>query len=635
MRVRRVVDNLKTVHAREPQLIKLPIALPSIPILAPILAPIIGGSNQKQDTTPGTTAVANTSPPAQPTSPPAQPTSPPAQPTPPPAQPAPPPAQPTPPIAQSTPPVAQPTTPIAQPTPPVAQPIPPVAQLAPPVAQPVPPSSPPPSKEGSVSPPSGSAPNPGGAGSPGPVPVVVDVPAFGTDSGSGSTPNPGPVPAVVVVPGSGIDSGNTPASGSSGDSPTTGSSTLQSGAGASPTPGSVLVGAGGVANLGSGTNDAFGGVANAAGVTIASPGSHSKNSGATNTLNAGGSSATASGNDPNNANTVSGAEKGYISPGVIAAIVIICLAFFFALLVLFLRRRSRARRNEQANTWWFSRKRTSQTYGDAEVSVAGSQSERSSFAGSPTIPRFPPMAEVRRVTASSLQAVIDPSRCNTQVPENRFSMGSNHSESSQFLFINLRSSLQITPSEDHTFSPSQSFAFPKPPSLAGDRTSAYIRPTSHYGTVRTTTRRPNSDDSNFSSLPSVPSSPSVAPLIGDDPFASNPFGDNNPFEDPQCAAAPATLKEIIRRPYQRTLEDEVTVSFGEYVHVLMTFDDGWAYVVKVPPTGLGRGDNEGVSGGSKGLIPIECLREPGVDFPASIAAKRVSGYGDEATFTAL
>jgi hypothetical protein len=146
--------------------------------------------------------------------------------------------------------------------------------------------------------------------------------------------------------------------------------------------------------------------------------------------------------------------------------------------------------------------------------------------------------------------------------------------------------------------------------------------------------RPNSDDSIFSSLPPVPLSPTAAPLLGYDPFASNPFGDNNPFEDSQRAAAPATLKEIIRRPYQRNLEDEVTVSIGEYVHVLTTFDDGWAYVVKVPPTGSGKGDNENVSGGSKGLIPIHCLREPGEDLCAFIGAKRISSYGAGATFTA-
>ncbi|KIM41175.1 hypothetical protein M413DRAFT_39966, partial [Hebeloma cylindrosporum] len=110
--------------------------------------------------------------------------------------------------------------------------------------------------------------------------------------------------------------------------------------------------------------------------------------------------------------------------------------------------------------------------------------------------------------------------------------------------------------------------------------------------------------------------------------------DNDPFQDSQSVAAPATVNEIIRRPYQRALEDEVTVSVGEYVHVLMTFEDGWAYVVKVPPAGLGR-DSEDVLGGNKGLIPIDCLREPGEDLPTFIAAKRLSNYGDGETFTVL
>ena len=449
-----------------------------------------------------------------------------------------------------------------------------------------------------------------------------------------------------MVPGSGTGSGtvsgDTRTAGSLGNSPTTGSSTLPSGVStvASPTSGSVLEGEGGVAaamgsdNLGNGTNDLNGAVANAANtpdVTNASQGNRPKKSGGSNTLTAGGSSSTASGNDPNNATPVSGAEKGHMSTGAIAAIVIICLAFFFFLLVFLFRRRSRARRNEQANTWWFSRKRVSQTYGDTEVLVAGSQSARRSLATTSTIPRPPPMAEVGRVTASSLQTFIDPSRYNTEIPDTRFSVGSNHSENSQFLFVNLRSSLQINPETDQALSPSESFAFPKPPPPAGDRTSAYSRPISNHGTLRATM---NSDNSIFASLPPVPSPPFAAPLIGNDPFTSDPFADNNPFEGSQPAAAPATLKGVIRRPYQRSLEDEVTVVVGEYVHVLTTFEDGWAYVVKVSPSGSDR-DNEDTSDGSKGLIPIDCLRESDEDLSAFIAAKRLSNYSDGTTFTAL
>lgn len=119
----------------------------------------------------------------------------------------------------------------------------------------------------------------------------------------------------------------------------------------------------------------------------------------------------------------------------------------------------------------------------------------------------------------------------------------------------------------------------------------------------------------------------MVPLIGNDFSVSDPFTDDDPFEDPQRPAVPAILKEIICHPFQRTRQDEVTVSVGECVHVLLTFDDGWVYVVKVPAPGSGGKDNEDVSGGIKGLIPIGCLRE--------IAVQRISSYGNEATFTVL
>ena len=423
--------------------------------------------------------------------------------------------------------------------------------------------------------------------------------------------------------------------------------------GASPTSGSVLQGGGGVTpTTGSdnyGTNDpsasVYGSVANASGAPQGS-----KNSGGTYTVGPGDPSSTVRGNDANNGATASSAAKGHISTGAVAAIVVVFIALFLALLILLLRRRSKARRHEQANIWWFSRKRTSQTYGDrnsAEIPPAGSRSARSSFAttfdhsfqaalstDAPIIPPLPPMAEVGRMNVSSLQVGIEPSHSNAEVSDKRFSIGSNHSESSQYLFVNLRNSLQLTPATGQTFSAAQSFAFPKPPSPVGDRTSAYSRPSSHHGTAAATIKRPNSNDSFFHSLPAMPT-PSAVALMNDDPFASDPFGDNNPFEDPQrpvATAMPATVfaeEEVIRRPFHRIREDELTVSVGEYVRILTTFDDGWAYVVKVPTPGSGGGDKDDDSAfDNKGLIPIDCLRGPGQDLPAFIASKRVSSYGE-------
>jgi hypothetical protein len=347
-----------------------------------------------------------------------------------------------------------------------------------------------------------------------------------------------------------------------------------------------------------------------------------------------------------NTTSSSGPEEGHISTGAIAGIIVIFITLFLALLVFFLRRRSRARRNEQANTWFVGKR----TYGDrnsAEI-FTGLRNARSSFATTashsfratlsdtgPTLPPLLPMAEVGRVNASSLQAVVDPSRYDTEISDERFSMGSNYSETSQYLFVNLRNSLQDPTPVIGQVSPSHSFAFPKPPSPAGDCTSAYSRLYCNAGTFAATIKRLQSDEVLIPSLSAVPSTPAVlVPLTNSDPSGSDPFADANPFEDPQRPAVPAIHKEIVRRPFQRTRQDEVTVNIGECVPVLLTFDDGWAYVVKVPEPSSGRGDNEDVSGGSKGLIPIDCLRETGEDL-AFIAAQRISSYGNEATFTAL
>ena len=545
----------KPIHAREPQLLKLPIPLPSVPILAPLVSPIVGGSNK--NATPGTTP-ANTSSPPQPT----------------------------------------------------------------------PSSSSPPSNGGGASPPNASTPS----------------------TTTGRDGSPAPVPPVAV-PGSGTGSGDNPPS-SPSNYPTTGSGPIPLGATTvtSPTWGPILEGGGGATvntgsdKLGSGANDPSappdGGTANAGDVPTALQGT-----GGSNTLSAGGSRSTGT----SNATPNSGPEKGHISTGAIAGIIVIFIALFLALLVFFLRRRSRARRNEQANTWWFVSKRTSQTYGDrnsAEI-FTGLRNARSSFATTtshsfhatlsntgPTLPPLLPTAEVGRTHASSLQAVVDPSRYNAEISDERFSMGSNYSETSQYLFVNLRNSLQDPTPVIGQVSPSHSFAFPKPPSPAGDRTSAYSRLSCNTGTFAATIKRLKNDELLVPSLSAVPSTPAVVPLTNNDPSGSDPFADENPFEDPQRPALPAIHKEIVRRPFQRTRQDEVTVNIGECVHVLLTFDDGWVYVVKVPVPGSGRGDSEDVSGGSKGLIPIDCLREAGGDL-AFIAAQRVSSYGNEAIFTAL
>lgn len=108
----------------------------------------------------------------------------------------------------------------------------------------------------------------------------------------------------------------------------------------------------------------------------------------------------------------------------------------------------------------------------------------------------------------------------------------------------------------------------------------------------------------------------------------NPFSDPSPFADPN-PDAPGEFAEIetIRRPFTPTLGDELSVSVGDSVTVLGIFDDGWAYVEKLRKDKESRVSDQSQSG----LIPIDCLRDAGLDVPEFLAAKRVSSFAVNST----
>ncbi|KAH6902610.1 hypothetical protein BKA70DRAFT_1040102, partial [Coprinopsis sp. MPI-PUGE-AT-0042] len=79
-------------------------------------------------------------------------------------------------------------------------------------------------------------------------------------------------------------------------------------------------------------------------------------------------------------------------------------------------------------------------------------------------------------------------------------------------------------------------------------------------------------------------------------------------------------EEIICRPYTSTMPDELTVTPGIRVKVVKVYDDGWAMVEKLD------------SSSSRGLIPLDCLRQPGQDFSTFLQEKRVDTYVATANF---
>jgi hypothetical protein len=106
--------------------------------------------------------------------------------------------------------------------------------------------------------------------------------------------------------------------------------------------------------------------------------------------------------------------------------------------------------------------------------------------------------------------------------------------------------------------------------------------------------------------------------------AINPFDDPTPviIEDSESKGSSAdghagiNAIETVRQPFFPTLDDELAVSPGDAVRILKPFDDGWCLCELV------KGEGEG----SKGLIPIDSLREAGQELPAFLAARRVSSY---------
>ena len=360
-----------------------------------------------------------------------------------------------------------------------------------------------------------------------------------------------------------------------------------------------------------------------------------------------------------------------LSGGAIAGIVIPLLLILLALLVFVLRRRSRARRNARAETWWFTKKRNSRTYGDkrdsGEVLRAGTVTARSSFAttfdqGTPRVistlmPSLPPpMAELGRADGRAPTLLtINTSHIPPETDfdaQQRLSVGSGHSGSSQYLVVHHRDSMQTetgTPMSVRPFSPTEAFSFPKPPD-ASERNSTYSRPTSGYSNVtfkqfpfpksldaserNSAYSSPTSGHSNAIVKQFTPPAPAppldFALLAGISRPASDPFADENPFEDPDLTTSAAVPVgefeeyETIRRHFNPTLVDELEVKPGDRVRILQTFDDGWAMAKRQPL--FISGQQIGVP--EMGLIPIDCLREPGQDLQSFVAEKRVSNYAD-------
>jgi len=347
-----------------------------------------------------------------------------------------------------------------------------------------------------------------------------------------------------------------------------------------------------------------------------------------------------------------------LSGGAIAGITLVCLFFLFSLVLLVVRRRSIARRVELRRQWWFGRSSSGRNVSPANsgaplgssMEAPGSRlSARSSFAtnfdqglmfriDSPSgfslgvVPSLPPMAEVRDRNSALIStggAVARRESMNSML-----SNGSN--PDAQYLAVsthqnNLESS---SPMSVRPFSPSESFAFPKPPappssnvdSFPISETQGFSSPQSSATTLVHLSTPPRA---LMTDLPPAPVPTSLHPQISTPDVTLPPRIAANQSIDPFADPAEREFSDVgvIRRPFAPSLDDELAVHPGDRTRLLRIFDDGWAFVQKLGGTEGGRHE--------RGLVPVDCFREVDQALPAFLAEKRVNCGSDQLIAVAL
>ncbi|KAG7087928.1 hypothetical protein E1B28_011974 [Marasmius oreades] len=354
----------------------------------------------------------------------------------------------------------------------------------------------------------------------------------------------------------------------------------------------------------------------------------------------GGSIGSSDGGSSNTTQThgTNGAHSGNsnkLASGAIAGIVVACGVVLLLLLVFFRRRRLIAIRNQRRDRW----------NGTAVVSSAydfsdghdssGPASARSSFAtaydmstelgharpatppvpvpqmaelrdahvpgtfsqrlvGTPISPRSPPPPPILVSVVQTTDADGDFGLDHNTPMQSAQSLSSDPYSQGQVIKLppDLLLSLEpLTPMSVRPFSPTESFSFPKPP-----------------------------DSSRRTRGTSILADGALSPS---DP-GSNPFSD--PL--PPSPSSPSELAEteVIRRPFLPTRDDELAVSAGDKVTIVQVFDDGWVAVRKAGAH-VGKGKGKAAEGGP-GLIPIDCFRGQDQELPEFLALKRVSSYGE-------
>ncbi|KAF7422842.1 hypothetical protein PC9H_011001 [Pleurotus ostreatus] len=434
----------------------------------------------------------------------------------------------------------------------------------------------------------------------------------------------------------------------------------------------------GSSSSGDGADDSNSGSAsggNNAGVAAAVTGSPTNGAALPGITSSGGSASGDRGQTNDGSVTTSGAgantNNGGLSKGGIAAIATIGSLLLLLLLLLLLRRRYMKKRSQRHAFWgaaWARRGSGSESLQRSELTMiesgGGYLSARSSFAntdlesnGSPpsSYPATPPPLLLSMDSPSISPPPMAQIRDGTESTQGSPVLMSFDSPPMAARSLSPEFDVRVVQPEDNEddelqsicvrpFTPSESFTFPKPPSRPSTANSADLsrrntltqqflpvgsRPATADNVLGrrptlarkvSTQARPQTADVNVSratfsrsmSIMSRSSSRRFRP-----PSATampNPFLTQSEMD--VCSVRSVDL-EVIQRPFNPTLDDELPVLPGDKVRVVQEFDDGWAFVEK-------RFSVDGQW--QSGLIPVVCLHA-GMDSQETLNAQRMSAYG--------
>ena len=430
--------------------------------------------------------------------------------------------------------------------------------------------------------------------------TILGVPSSGTDSGSNSGSNSGSSLGSVSSPG------QTPQAGT----PTThGITTINGNPATTSSSGSASALA--MLNVAGASSSGASAEISVSSTQILGPGiAAGTNYTPSSSLTSSASKESGSGSGSNGSANSQATSQG-LPVGAIAAIAIVASITLAAIIILVIRRWCQKRRSRRLENWTTGMGGSFGLFGAISDIQIEKQSEKHDSGASRNGDR-----NGTRSARSSFGTTFDRGlRPFTPDPFSPDSITIPHSQSGDLNESQDRLAVpnQMSLISVHPWSPSERWAFPKPPTVTSSAQASAEDGSTSLGHASTTSlpSLPQSDTVSYPNVIPGPVPSQDEQIRGTRRLSSATINSESAVTS-HTGATDTSIGNVatIKRPFVPTLSDELFVARGDIIRVIQTFDDGWVYVAKL---NVSNGDPD------LGLIPVDCLTEAGEPLPAFLS----------------